>query len=113
SLAAEQLGGVFLQTVNRWIFAIDIISDLSLGYGATHGRRWAGNGVAAQVNNGIHKSRPRKDPSPPASPYPLPPRERACTHTCCNPERYKKIIRPFPKSKTLETLRSKPDKPAR
>src|SRR6516164_3146312 len=50
SLTAEELGGVFLEAVNSWVLAINIIADVCLGHSATHRRRGTGDGVAAQVN---------------------------------------------------------------
>ena len=49
---AEQLGGAFLEGVDRRVVAEDVVADLGLGHRPAHRRRGVGDGVAAQVDPG-------------------------------------------------------------
>ena len=51
-LLAEQLGGAFLEGVDRRVVAEDVVADLGLGHRAAHRRRGLRDGVAAQVDQG-------------------------------------------------------------
>src|SRR3954466_15315827 len=51
-LAREYLGGAMLEPIDGRVFAIHVIADLGFRHGATHLRRWASDGVTAQVDRG-------------------------------------------------------------
>ena len=51
-LLAEQLGGAFLEGVDRRVVTEDVVADLGLGHRPAHGGRRVGDGVAAQVDPG-------------------------------------------------------------
>ena len=50
-LLAEQLGGTFLQGVDRWVVAEDVVAQLGLVHGLPHGRGRVGDGVAAEIDH--------------------------------------------------------------
>ena len=41
-LPAEDLCGLLLQTVDRWVFSVDIVTYLSVGHSGIAWRVWAG-----------------------------------------------------------------------
>src|SRR5262249_58996820 len=51
SFFANLLGGQLLQPVHRWVLTINVVAYLGVIHRLTHGGRWLGYGVAAQINN--------------------------------------------------------------
>ena len=50
-LTREDFSSTLLQSIDRRIFAINIVSDFGLGHGDAHFRRWFGHGIGTQMNN--------------------------------------------------------------
>ena len=44
---AEDLGGIFFETVDGGVFAVDVVADLGRGHGLAHCWGWPGDGVAS------------------------------------------------------------------
>ena len=55
-LASKYFGGSRLQPIDGWVLAINVVADLGLGHGSTHGCRGQSYGVAAQVHRTVELS---------------------------------------------------------
>ena len=53
--AAEDFGGFGFETIDGGVFAVDVVADLGVGHGFAHGRRGAGDGVAAEVDDLVQR----------------------------------------------------------
>ncbi len=48
---AQQLGGTYLQGVDRWVVAEDVVTQLGLVHGFPHGRGRVGDSVATEIDH--------------------------------------------------------------